>query len=142
MPRELRFWIEKLVKKIGQRLRGLDRLILEPHQRRNSARLQKQPARELCEINPMIGREKAIEVQRQVLVRGVRNRANRRARNAVPLRHLPKRVRFHLDGVIAGRSPKLVFLIRGAGHARGALETPGKAAEREKLLLPGPIPMD
>ena len=112
-------------------------MALETEKVSDFARGKNQASGELGEVDAVIGREEAVEIEREVLVRGVGDDADGGAGNIFAEANLADGVGFHFDGVHAGDLPEFELFVRGAGDAVGAFEAGEFGGRSEKGFFPG-----
>src|SRR5688572_24231783 len=86
-----------------------DGLALEAEEVSDFARGENQARGQFGEVDAVVGGEKAIEIQRKILVGSIGDDANGGAGNVFAEAKLADGVRFHFDRVHAGDLPELVF---------------------------------
>ena len=112
-------------------------MALEAEELGDQAGFEEKTRGEFGEIDATVGRHDAVEVEREILVRGVGDGANGGAGNFFAETELPDDVGFHFDGVHAGDLPEFEFFIGGAGDAVGEFKARELAFGGEKGFFPG-----
>jgi hypothetical protein len=91
---------------------------------------------EFGEIDSVVGCEQAIEIERQILMRGVGDNADGCAGNVFMQANLADGVGLHFDRVHAGHLPEFELFVGGAGDAIGAFEARKLGFRGEQRFIP------